>query len=118
MLVMVFCWNQFIPRPEYVSNAGYGILAFLFLFSILLHSLLSKSLGSENKNDFSYKFMGLTGMKMFASLIGIVILAMIFKTKVMAIGLQFLILYLAYTIFETVLLMKLVKQDKANEKNQ
>ncbi|MDP2385562.1 MAG: hypothetical protein Q8M29_04270 [Bacteroidota bacterium] len=113
-LVITACvvvWNMFIPK-EYISLHAYFIIPFFFVYSYLTHLSLTKALKDENKNAFTMRFMGATGIKLFFSLIFIVVYSFVNKAGLIPFAVLFLFLYFAFTIFETMILFKQLKKDK------
>ncbi len=107
----VVAWNMFIPK-EYVSIHAYFIIPFFFIYSYLTHLSLTKALTSDNKNAFTMRFMGATGIKLFFSLIFIVVYSFVNKAGLIPFAVLFLFLYFAFTIFETMILFKELKKNK------
>mgnify|MGYP003491335116 CR=1 FL=1 len=107
----VVAWNMFIPK-EYVSIHAYFIIPFFFIYSYLTHLSLTKALTSDNKNAFTMRFMGATGIKLFCSLIFIVVYSFVNKAGLIPFAVLFLFLYFAFTIFETMILFKELKKNK------
>ncbi len=108
VLVLIFCWNQFIP-PEYTSPHAYFIALFFFLFSFITHLSLVKSLSSSNKNEFTFRYMTASGIKLFLSLIIIVIYAMTRKQGLLPFAILFIFNYFLFTGFEIAILLKQLK---------
>jgi hypothetical protein len=104
-------WNMTAPL-DYRSMAAYIILPFFILYSYLTHLFLTKALGSENKNAFTMQFMGATGIKLFLSLIILVVFGVFNRTQIIPFAILYLFIYFAYTGFETAILFKLTKQQK------
>lgn len=107
--LLVLCWNLFIP-VKYTSNHAYFIVVYFYLFSLVTHFMLMKSLNDENKNIFTYRYMGISGIKLFLSLIVIFIYAFTNKSQVIAFAVLFLLIYFLFTGFEIASLLKRLKQ--------
>jgi hypothetical protein len=107
----VVAWNMLAP-PDYRSMAAYILLPFFVLYSYVTHLFLTRALASENKNAFTLQFMGATGIKLFLSLIILVVFGVFNKPQIVPFAILYLFIYFAYTGFETVILFKLTKQPK------
>lgn len=107
----VVAWNMFIPK-EYISMHAYFIIPFFFVYSYLTHLSLTKALKSDNKNAFTMRFMGATGIKLFFSLVFLVVYSFVNKSGLVPFAVLFLFLYFAFTIFETMILFKELKKNK------
>ncbi|HEY1040188.1 MAG TPA: hypothetical protein VGF30_12320 [Bacteroidia bacterium] len=108
----IVAWNLFIPK-EYASTSAYFIIPFFFAYSYVSHLSLMKALDDENKNKFTMRFMGATGIKLFLSLIVLVIYGFVNKPGLIPFAVLFLFLYFAFTGFETIILFKQIKKDKS-----
>jgi hypothetical protein len=85
-------------------------LWFFFIFSTaLIHYILVKVDQKDPKRFVGY-FMGITAMKLFGYLIIITIYALLKKEAALGFTLWFLVLYLLYSGFEVVMLMKYLKK--------
>jgi hypothetical protein len=107
--LLVFCWNLFIPI-EYTSNDAYFVVSYFYLFSFATHFLLVKSMNDENKNLFTFRYMGISGIKLFLSLIIIFIYAFSNKSRVIPFAILFLLIYFLFTGFEIASLLKRLKK--------
>lgn len=86
------------------------LTAFFSLFTLLLNMQLRKALHDENKNKFTQLFMGLTGVKIFSSLILLTLALFFIKGNKMHAGICIMSYYMAYTVFEVVLWRGKLKQ--------
>jgi len=107
--LLIFCWNMFIP-VEYTTNHAYFIGIYFFLFSLITHFILVKSLNNENKNLFTFRYMAISGIKLFLSLIVIFVYAFNNKSRVIPFAVLFLLIYFLYTGFEIASLLKRLKK--------
>ncbi|MCD6069072.1 MAG: hypothetical protein K0S33_3898 [Bacteroidetes bacterium] len=107
----VFAWNSFVPQ-DYRSNGAYYILPFFIAYAWIVHTWLNKALNSENKNAFTMQFMGATGIKLFLSLIVLVIYGILNRPGIVPFAILYLFIYFTFTGFETIALFKLIKQQK------
>jgi hypothetical protein len=100
--VAVYVLAFFVGQKFGIHFAYIVFLAFFFMaFSFLLNSQLENALKSENKNQFTYTFLMLTGLKMFACLT-ILLVGLYFSNKEsrMALGICTMFYYMLYTGFE------------------
>jgi hypothetical protein len=107
--LFVFGWNMYIPF-EYTSNHAYFVVVYFFLFSLLTHFVLGKTMDSENKNLFTYRFMAMSGLKLFLSLMVILIYAFTNKRHVIPFAILFLLIYFLFTGFEIFSILKQLKK--------
>ena len=82
-------------------------LIFFTLFSVVLFKGGEKSARNEDKLRFSQFFMLATGIKMFLSLLIILIYFLIVKPKTQYFIIPFFFIYFCYTVFEVYFLTKL-----------
>ncbi|MCW3103416.1 MAG: hypothetical protein JWO09_1856 [Bacteroidetes bacterium] len=88
------------------------MLALWFFFvgtTFLIHYVLVKVSEKDPKRFVGY-FMGLTAIKLFGYLIIITVYALIKKEAALGFTLWFLVLYLLYSGFEVVMLLKYLKK--------
>jgi hypothetical protein len=104
----LFCWNHF-TEPSWHDSVSWYILAFFSLSTILLHQYLLRSASGEAKN-FVYKFMGITGIKLFTYLCFLIILFLINRDHARVLALYFLVIYLLFTVFEVSSLYQKLKK--------
>lgn len=71
-------------------------------FTFLLNRQLSAALQHENKNKFTQVFMGLTGIKIFSSLILLALSLFFFKDNRLYIGICIMCYYMLYTAYEVI----------------
>jgi len=76
---------------------------FLTCFSFLFNWQLTKAFNDENKNKFTQVFMGMTGIKIFSSLIILAMVLFLTKQNKLHIGICIMSYYMLYTVFEVVL---------------
>lgn len=80
------------------------LLAFFFTsYTFIFNSRLQKAYNDENKNKFTFVFMGLTSIKMLSSLLLLAVCLYIFKEPRLNIGVYTLSYYMLYTVFEVAL---------------
>lgn len=93
----------------------YFFFLYFFVLTLVSHFMLVKK-NKENPKRFVTSFMGVMGIKLFASLAFIAITLIVFKSAefVIELALTFGALYLIYTFFETVQLLRATKETTTN----
>ncbi len=109
---MVVVWNSLFPA--YSNQHIYWVILFFLGMNALALKVIIGKMNSENKNEFTTTFLGFTGMKLFLNLMIIVIYAVINKPMLFIFAIMLLAIYMLYTFLEVFLLMRLLKQSKAN----
>lgn len=109
----IYCWNRFMP--EYANDHVWFILVYYILFTLGIHVWLTRAI---EPRKFIMRFMGVTSIKLFINLIIILIYGLKMKQKAIPFAIIFLLVYLIFTFFESVQLMKSVKQKKENNINE
>jgi len=94
---------------KFTDFSIYAILAFSLL-SYLMFYLGNMAAKSSNKYMFNNIIIGNMILKMFLCVIIVMVYKNIYQIESRAFLLPFLVIYLAYTIFETYFLTKLAKQ--------
>ncbi len=105
---LLIIWNFYTPESFKIHHA-YIIPLHFFIITSILHIRLVKSSQKEPKN-FVYSFMGSTALRMFITLIALVIYILIDKANAMNFAVAFLFGYFVYLIFEVVELQKLFRK--------
>jgi hypothetical protein len=94
---------------EYYLPVFWVLLALITVFTAVFHlSILQVS--EKNAVKFSSKFMMVSGIKMIAYLILIVYYAFSFPEKAKTFLISFFVLYLLYTVFEVILIVRYLKK--------
>lgn len=104
---LLFLWNFYTPETHTINNA-YIIPLYFFVLTTLLHIRLIKAAGKEPKN-FVYAFMGSTALRMFITLIALIVYIFIDRPGAMNFAVAFLFCYFIYLIFEVVELQRSFK---------
>ena len=93
------------------------VIPYLYLigFNIVAHHFLLKA-NAERPQKFINTFIAVLGLKMFMSLLLVLVLGLSFKEQLLPLVISFLILYFCYTIFEIKSLLNLPKE-RANKSN-
>jgi hypothetical protein len=107
-LSIFFLWKQFASE-RFQSDLMIPLWVFFVLSTGLIHYILVKA-DQKNPKLFVGYFMGITAIKLFGYLTIIVAYALIKKEAALGFTLWFLVLYLLYSGFEVVMLMKYFKK--------
>ncbi|MBL0327875.1 MAG: hypothetical protein IPP64_00305 [Bacteroidetes bacterium] len=107
-LGILFLWKGY-ASARFQSDLLLALWVFFIVTTAGIHYLLTSVSEKEPKRFVGY-FMGITAMKLFGYLIIIVIYALLKKEAALGFTLWFLTLYLLYSGFEVVMLMKHFKK--------
>lgn len=107
-LGILFLWKGY-ASARFQSDLLLTLWIFFIVTTAGIHYLLTSVSEKEPKRFVGY-FMGITAMKLFGYLIIIVIYALLKKEAALGFTLWFLTLYLLYSGFEVVMLMKHFKK--------
>jgi hypothetical protein len=107
-LGLLFLWNAY-ATSRFQSNLMGALWVFFVLSTAFIHYVLVKVFDKNPRNFVGY-FMGITAIKLFGYLIIITIYALIKKEAALGFTLWFLVLYLLYSGFEVIMLMKHFKK--------
>lgn len=107
-LGILFLWKGY-ASARFQSDLLLALWVFFIVTTAGIHYLLTSVSDKEPKRFVGY-FMGITAMKLFGYLIIIVIYALLKKEAALGFTLWFLTLYLLYSGFEVVMLMKHFKK--------
>ena len=105
----------FIPS-EYVSPAYPYLLAFFYFSSLGIYAILAKSV-KKRPAVFSTNFMFITVLKLFLLMVFLGFYIYLNRDDAIPFVIGFFILYIGYTVFETIEIMKLLKTIKPPEKD-
>lgn len=106
--VLLWLYNT-NSAPEFHDSVSWYILGFFSAATLLVHYLLLKAANGPNPKDFVYRFMGLTGIKLFAYLVFLIVMFFLKRDHARMIALYFLCTYLVFTTFEILSLYKRLK---------
>lgn len=107
-LALLFVWKGY-ASARFQSDLLLVLWVFFVLTTGFIHYLLTTVSAKDPKRFIGY-FMGITALKLFGYLIIIVIYALLMKEAALGFTLWFLTLYLLYSGFEVVMLMKHFKK--------
>jgi hypothetical protein len=107
-LILLYFWNKYAAE-RFQSDLMIHVWLFFVLTTALIHYVLIKVDEKEPKRFVGY-FMGITAIKLFGYLIIITVFALLKKEAALGFTLWFLVLYLLYSGFEVVMLMKHLKK--------
>lgn len=101
-------WKQFASE-RFQSDLLVPLWIFFVLSTFLIHFILVRAAEKDPKRFVGY-YMGITAIKLFGYLIIIVIYALLKREAALGFTLWFLVLYLLYSGFEVVMLLKHFKK--------
>ncbi len=109
--VLVFVLAILLAHKFSIAFFYIGVLSIFFTgFSFLLNMQLQKALTAPSKNQFTFTFLGLTGLKMFSCLT-ILLFGLYFATaSKLELGICTMSYYMLYTTFEVWHWMGALKQ--------
>lgn len=91
--------------------AYWFIFIYFFGMTALVHFLLLRAGGAnEEPKKFVPKFMGVLGLKMFASLLYIFIYSFLFSEDMFAFAITFICVYMSFTALEVVSILGALKE--------
>jgi hypothetical protein len=110
IILFVFVWkiNQ-ISTFKYNNPHALWIVLYQLLLGLLMYLSLKKTY-KDRPQAFIYRFMGFSGLRLFLHFMLLIVYWFVFKQMLVAFTVQFLILYMIYTIVEVYYLYKEVKQ--------
>ena len=97
----IYCWNFF--SLTFSNPHIWFILPYFVLFTMINHYWLTNK---DDAKQFTVRFMGSTGIKLFVNLIIILIYGLNNKRGAIPFALAFLIIYFLFTFFEISQLLK------------
>jgi len=103
-LALMFCWKQFAAE-RYQSELIWAIWAFFVVTTAVIHYVLVEVSDRDPKKFVGY-FMGITGVKLLVYLCIITVYALLKRGEALGFTLLFLVLYLLYSGFEVIQLMR------------
>jgi uncharacterized membrane protein SirB2 len=108
-LGMNYCIDQFFPMYSQVNGVLYFVALFFSLFGLLTFLLLN-----DRKDDsikYSRMFLVLKGIRLFLSVIAVLIYIAANSSMAVPFTITFVIYYLIYTVFESIILLKNNKKE-------
>jgi hypothetical protein len=103
-LALMFGWQQFLPA-KFQSSLLWIVWLFFVGSTALIHYILTNAAEKDPRRFVGY-YMGITAIKLFGYLILIVAYALVKREAALGFTLWFLTMYLLYSGFEVVMLMK------------
>ncbi len=100
---------QFFTTFSVYGNVTWWSLGIFVPLSILMFFGGQKAANSENKYVFSNLIMPFTFLKMFLSVVGLVVYKKMFHPETKFFLLPFFLVYFTFTIFETFFMVKISK---------
>ena len=107
-LGLLFLWETYASE-RFQSNLMFALWVFFVLSTALMHYFLI-SVSEKNPKLFVGYYMGITAVKLFGYLIIITIYGFIKREAALGFTLWFLALYLLYSVFEVIMLLKYLKK--------
>ena len=107
-LGLLILWQSY-ATARFQSSLMLALWVFFFVSTAVIHYILVTVSEKEPRKFVGY-YLGITGMKLFVYLILIVIYALIKKEAALGFTLWFLVLYLLYSGFEVVVLLRHFKK--------
>jgi hypothetical protein len=107
-LGLLFLW-QFYASERFQSNLMWALWVFFVASTAFIHNVLV-TISNKNPKAFVGYYMGITAIKLFGYLTIITAYALIKREAALGFTLWFLVLYLLYSGFEVVMLMKHFKK--------
>jgi len=106
--VLVFLWNTY-AAARFQTNLSWGLVIFFISITAAIHFFLTKSTDQDPKK-FVFRYMMISGLKLFGFLIIILIYALIKRQEALGFTLLFLTLYLFFSAFEAITLLRYFKK--------
>lgn len=106
--LLLFLWQENFPG-KYASGAAFPLLTFFVATTIAFHFILISAANKGPQNFVRY-FMGATALKLLIYFMVIIIYLFAKKSNPAAFILTFLFLYLSFSVFEVVALLKHFKK--------
>lgn len=106
---MSYCIDQFFPQYVEVKSVLVYVALFFSLFGLLTFLLLN-----DRKDDsikYSRMFLVLKGVRLFLSVIAVLIYIAANSSMAVPFTITFVIYYLVYTVFESIILLKNNKKE-------
>jgi len=98
--------------PEIYPHQAFswGGLGFFIIFTLAMYYLVQSALKDSNKNVFFRTFMTMTGFKMLALVMAVMAYSKVAVVESKLFIIPFLVVYLVFTIFETMVMLKMSKE--------
>jgi len=106
--VLVFFWNTY-AAARFQTNLSWVLVVFFIAVTTAIHFFLTKSADQDPKK-FVFRYMMISGLKLFGFLIIILIYALIKRQEALGFTLLFLTLYLFFSAFEAITLLRYFKK--------
>lgn len=106
---ILLLWQQYASE-RFQTHLAWYLLGFFIVVTALIHIVLMKA-ADENPKKFIIWFMAITGVKLFTYLIIIMIYGLLKGSEALGFVILFLVLYLLYSAFEVVTLLRYLKKN-------
>ena len=107
-LGLLFLWKMYVSE-RFQSDLIWLLWGFFVVSTAFIHYVLVRVTEKDPKKFVGY-FMGITAIKLFGYLVIITLYALLKREAALGFTLLFLILYLLYSGFEVIMLMKHFKK--------
>jgi hypothetical protein len=104
-LLLSYSINFFFPQG-FKTEQWYLAAIFFTLFGLISLPFISTSIDDPKKNKFVFRFMGMTSLKLFLSLLIIVVFRFTFPENFKGAAIHFLFQYFCFTGFEVFILLR------------
>ena len=104
LLLLIFLCNNFLPEKFHSQHAYYLILYFI-ISTWLIHKAITKA-AEKSHQSLIRVYMASTAIRLFTSLIIIIIYGLLFRKQITSFVLFFLPMYFIFLIFEVISLIK------------
>ncbi len=108
-IAVVVALLRFSPALGSDQDLAWWSITTFAILCLIMYRIGKKTIQLENKNTFTFVFMGFTGLKMFLAFI---LVGIYYKTHAPSSKLfivPFFVIYTAYTVFEVWFMTKLAK---------
>ena len=105
---LIILWKHY-ATARFQTNLGLPILLFFVVVTAVIHLALAKT-GEQDPKKFIVRFMMITGIRLFGYLTVILIYALIKREAALGGTLLFLSMYMLFSAFETISLLKFLKK--------
>ena len=108
-LLICLVLNYVLPA-SFQTPLWFSSAVFFFLFGLSTQAFLLSGITDENKNTFTFRFLGVTGIKLFSSLITLIVFRFIDPLHFKGFTLLFLLNYFLFTFHEIRILFQHLKK--------
>lgn len=106
--LVVLAWGHYAPE-RFQTNLKWVVFVFFIAITSIIHIVLTKT-SDQNPKKFIMRYMAISGLRLFGFLIIITIYALIKRSEALGFTLLFLLMYLLFSAFEAISLLKYLKK--------